>query len=277
VVVDDADHRAIVGRELVPHAHTGQQCLSNFCHATVCPVRTALPRVGDLAPGTIGNVFATDVILPPPPDDAAAVLHDREYRVRAFRMAGDRLLIQGAIRDQKPPGLYIPEDPEPMTIHHMQLSLEIAFPQLEITDAGVHFESHPHGSCPSITAHYGNLVGLSIARGFTHRVRELFGGPRGCTHTTALLQAMAPVAMQCFWSMRAAQAREDGQENPLVRGMDGDDGWKRIVNTCHVWDEHGPAVAAREAGADQGPPIWLSERMVELGIKVTDRGNPDPD
>ena len=48
------------------------------------------------------------------------------------------------------------------------------------------------------------LVGLSIARGFTHRVRELFGGPRGCTHTTALLQAMAPIAMQCFWSMRSA-------------------------------------------------------------------------
>jgi len=41
------------------------------------------------------------------------------------------------------------------------------------------------------------LKELSIARGFTHKVRGLFGGPRGCTHTTALSQAMAPEAIQC--------------------------------------------------------------------------------
>ena len=30
--------------------------------------------------------------------------------------------------------------------------------------------------------------------------------PRGCTHTTALLQAMAPVAIQSMWSFRVAEA-----------------------------------------------------------------------
>jgi hypothetical protein len=216
--------------------------------------------------------FATDDILPPPPD-GADVLHDREYRVRAFRLADDRLLIQGAIRDQKPPGLYLRPDPDPLTIHHMQLSLEIAFPSLEIVDADVHFETHPHGTCPSIVEHYGKVVGLSIARGFTHRVRELFGGPRGCTHTTALLQAMAPVAMQCFWSMRAAQARDEGADESLISGMDDDHGsWRRIVNTCHVWDADGPAVAAREAGEPHEPPLWLSERMVALGVTRRDDG-----
>ncbi len=216
------------------------------------------------------TVFATDDILPPAPEDAD-VLHDREYRVRAFRLADDRLLIQGAIRDQKPPGLYLAADPDPMTIHHMQLSLEIGFPSLEITDATVHFETHPHGSCPSIVEHYGSMIGLSIARGFTHKVRELFGGPRGCTHTTALLQAMAPVAMQCFWSMRAAKARDEGDDTGFVRGMrDDDQGWRRIINTCHVWDEHGPAVASREAGDFHEPPIWLTERAVQLGVKAPD-------
>ena len=58
--------------------------------------------------------------------------------------------------------------------------------------ADVVFEAHPHTTCPAIIEHYQGLVGLSIARGFTHQVRELFGGPRGCTHTTALLLAMAP-------------------------------------------------------------------------------------
>ena len=80
--------------------------------------------------------FATDDILPAPPD-GADVLHDREYRVRAYRKADDRILIRGAVRDQKPPGLYLADDPEPLTIHHMQLDMEIAFPTLEIVDAGV--------------------------------------------------------------------------------------------------------------------------------------------
>lgn len=213
------------------------------------------------------TTFATDDILPPPPEDADA-LHDRDYRVRAFRIADDRLLIQGAVRDQKPPGLYLPADPEPMTIHHMQLSLEIAFPSLEIVDATVHFETHPNDTCPSIVEHYSKLVGLSIARGFTHRVRELFGGPRGCTHTTALVQAMAPVAMQCYWSMRAAEARDLGDDTGFVRGLRDDSRqWRRIINTCHVWDEHGPAVARREAGQHPAP-LWLSERAVQLGVRV---------
>ena len=95
------------------------------------------------------------------------VLHDREYRVRAFRLSAERLLIRGAVRDQKPPNLYIVDDDQPLTIHHMQIDLEVAFPSLEIVAVSVRFETHPHGGCPSIVDNYGGLVGLSIARGFT--------------------------------------------------------------------------------------------------------------
>jgi hypothetical protein len=133
-------------------------------------------------PTVTDDLFDTSSILPSDPigDDGTPleVLHDREYRVRAFRKRDDLLLIRGAVRDQKPPGLYIEIDPEPMTIHHMQIDLEIAFPTLEIVGADVRIETHPSASCPSIERHYDKLVGLSIARGFTHKVRELFGGPR---------------------------------------------------------------------------------------------------
>jgi hypothetical protein len=87
--------------------------------------------------------FDTGPILPPPPDGAVEILHDREYRVKAFRLGADRLLLQGAVRDQKPPGLYLTEDPDPLTVHHMQLSIELAFPQLDIVSATALFESHP--------------------------------------------------------------------------------------------------------------------------------------
>jgi hypothetical protein len=227
-----------------------------------------------MAAPTVDDLFDDSTILPPTPsaDDGEPleVLHDREYRVRAFRKADDLLLIRGAVRDQKPPGLYIDIDPNPMTIHHMQVDLEIAFPTLEIVGATVGIEIHPGPSCPSIEGHYSKLVGLSIARGFTHKVRELFGGPRGCTHTTALLQAMAPVAIQCMWSMRASQARRsgasggDGQEpTPEQRRMM----WQTNLNTCHVWAEDGEQVRRLEAGGDFEPPIWAQERMVELGLK----------
>jgi hypothetical protein len=122
--------------------------------------------------------------------------------VEAFARGTDTIVLVGRVRDTKPPGLMIADDPDPLDIHHMVVTLTVSFPTLTITDARVEFHTHPHTTCPAIIDHYDKLVGLSIARGFTHKVRELFGGPRGCTHTTALLQAMAPVAIQATWSLR---------------------------------------------------------------------------
>lgn len=54
--------------------------------------------------------------------EVMAILHDREYRVRAYRKAGaTRIVIRGAVRNQKPPSLYLADDPEPLAIHHMQI------------------------------------------------------------------------------------------------------------------------------------------------------------
>jgi hypothetical protein len=219
------------------------------------------------------DLFAADAILPADPVGAdgepVEVLHDREYRVRAFRIAPDRVLIRGAVRDQKPPGLYLDIDPDPLTVHHMQVDIEVSYPSLEIVAAHVHMETHPNRECTRIEPHYGGLVGLSIARGFTHKVRELFGGPRACTHTTALLQAMAPVAVQCMWSMRASDARRPDSEvsgPPMTRS----DMWKMNLNTCHVWAEDSDVVAHLAAGGAMEPPEFAVERMVQLGMKPED-------
>jgi hypothetical protein len=220
-----------------------------------------------------GELFDRASILPPDPVDAEGdplpVLHDREYRARAFRLAADRVLIRGAVRDQKPPGLYIEIDPEPLTIHHMQIDIEVSYPTLEILSANVLFESHPHEQCVSIVDHYEKLVGLSIARGFTHRVRELFGGPRGCTHTTALLQAMAPVAVQCFFSLSAANAqRSDSGSAPTADQRD--EMWKMNLNTCHVWAEDSDVVAGLRDGVSMGVPVFLRGRLAKLGVEPDD-------
>lgn len=246
---------------------------------------------------TSTDLFAHDSILDDDPADADGrpleVLHDREYRVRAFRVAPDRVLVRGAIRDQKPPGLYIEIDPDPLTIHHMQVDIEVVYPSMEIVTANVHMETHPNPECTRIEPHYGSLVGLSISRGFTHKVRELFGGPRACTHTTMLLQAMAPVAVQCMWSMRASDARTrrkvegDAVEGDVVEGdapdvsqnsastgagsaMNRSEMWKVNLNSCHVWAEDSDVVARFSAGGTFEPPEFARKRMEELGIEPED-------
>ena len=210
----------------------------------------------------------------PPDPDGLDVLHDREYRVRAYRLAADRMLIRGAVRDQKPPGMYVEGDEEPLTMHHMQVELEVAYPSLEIVDARVDFLVHPHTTCPAIVEHYRGLIGMSIARGFTHRVRELFGGPRGCTHTTALLLAMAPVAIQCTWSMRVSEARQrvgsergDVQRQQVLRAN---------VGTCHVWADDGEQVAELRAGGAMEVPLTIQRRLVALGRSVDEWPGQDP-
>jgi hypothetical protein len=216
-------------------------------------------RSSPAGPARLEDDFA-DVELP--------TLHQRTYLVRAYRQSAELMRIRGAVQDIKPPGLYIADDPDPLEVHHMVVDLVVQFPSMEIVDANVALETHPHPQCVRIEDHYRKLIGLSIARGFTHKVRELFGGPRGCTHTTALLQAMAPVAIQSIWSL---QLSEDGLGGVRV-------GAPRVVtpeqrqnmlrfnlNTCHVWDEEGEMMASVSAGEQVPPPLWAERRMVALG------------
>ena len=218
------------------------------------------------------NEFFDDIVPHPEGvDPEADLLHERSYVVRTYLKDDHTLVMRGAIRDQKPPGLYVQDDPEPLTVHHMILDLHVSMPDLVITHAQLTMNTHPHSICPEIVPHYGSLVGLSIARGFTHKVRELFGGPRGCTHTTALLQAMAPVAVQSTWSFRAKLAqrqRETGSAMPVDpelrrRAM------MANLNTCHVWDEAGEHVEGLRNGAPAEMPLWIAKRYAELGRDVS--------
>lgn len=204
------------------------------------------------------------------PEPDFPLLHDRTYSVRSYRKSDDELLIRGQIQDQKPAGIYVPDDPDPLTVHHMVVDITVKFPTLEIIDAEVVMETHPHRGCTSITDHYKHLIGLSIARGFTHKIRELFGGPRGCTHTTALLQAMAPVAIQSIWSMRLNDAN-DGTAVPTPMPSNPTDEQIRErfahnLNSCHVWAEDGATIAGIKAGEEMEPPLWILERLEKLGL-----------
>lgn len=218
-----------------------------------------------------------DDIAPHPEgvDPTDELIHERAYVVRAYRKGTDTLVLRGSVRDQKPPGLYVPGDPDPLTVHHMIVDLTIGVPSLEILGAKAVLETHPHAACPRIEDHYGNLVGLSIARGFTHKVRELFGGPRGCTHTTALLQAMAPVAVQSMWSFRVAQAKENGNPSAFSSPESRQGALMMNLNTCHIWAEDGEQVASIRNNEPMEVPVWIVDRFQKLGLDPTSWRNSD--
>ncbi len=200
-----------------------------------------------------------------PPDPELPPLHQRDYRVRAWALDDSTVLIRGAVMDIRPGEVvteYVREfgvagrQQPPLPIHHMIVDLHVGFPDLMIREARVVFEVHPQPGCPSIAPGYQRLVGLSISRGFTHKVRELFGGPRGCTHTTALLQAMAPVALQSVFSMRGPSRRRDGPASaaPFMR------------DTCHVWASDGELWQGVTVGRHPPVPLPTQERLLANGV-----------
>jgi hypothetical protein len=192
------------------------------------------------------------------------LIHTRRYEVRAFRMAEDRLMIRGVVVDEKPAGLYLKGDEQPLWLHHMIVELEIVYPTFLIEKASATFHEHPHLECTHITDHYKNLEGMSIARGFNAKVKELFAGARGCTHITALLSAMAPVAIQAGWSMRAV-ASSDVQVDAQKDHENRERQLAGTINTCHMWDENGALAASVSSGNYTEVPLSVKKRLTELG------------
>ena len=202
-------------------------------------------------------------MFPPNPD--LPLLHTRRYEVRAFRMADDRFMLRGVVCDEKPAGVYVSNDPDPLWMHLMVVDLEIIYPTFVIEKASVEFKNHPHLGCTDITDHYKKLEGMSISRGFNAKVKELFGGPRGCTHIGALLSAMGPVAIQTGWSMRAIVVTNDvGLTTPAIQEQRSRQ-FAANINTCHMWDEDGDLVATVKAGNEIEMPLAVSIRLRELG------------
>ena len=203
-------------------------------------------------------------LFPPEPDFEQ--IHTRQYEVRTYRMSSDRFLMRGVVVDDKPAGLYIEDDPTPLRMHHMVMELEVSFPAFVIEKASVTYHNYPHTGCDNIVDHYQKLVGLSVMRGFNRKVKDLFGGPHGCTHVTALISAMAPVVIQTAWAMRLIEVRDNPEvvesERTLEQRMQALSG---NIDTCHMWDHDGELMDGVRAGDDLEMPLPVQVRLKELG------------
>lgn len=196
-------------------------------------------------------------------------IHRRSYECEAFAEGEDRMRVRGRLTDTKPLGLGM-ADGEPLVIHDMTIDLVVAMPSFEIVDVEAEMEVHPYDLCPAVLADYRQLIGLSIARGYSRTVRELFGGPNGCSHLGALLVALGPVAIQASWSF--ATLHEDPAERVAAETTgDGAERERRVrmnTDTCHVWAEDGDLVQTALAGGRPRRPQWESDRLRSLGVDL---------
>ena len=197
------------------------------------------------------------------------LLHQRAYEIDAYIEDSEHLRLIGTMKDVRPDGLWGIDDTEPMTLHDMRIELVINGTTFAITKVETSMFTHPQDYCPLILPIFQELVGTSIARGFGNRVKMLFGGPRSCTHFVALLNAMAPVAMQARWSFfhsvnDGTMADQSTDPEALASRMRA--GHEANRDTCHVWASDGPMFAALAAGEKFTPPLWAKDRLAERGI-----------
>src|SRR5262249_42079887 len=120
---------------------------------------------------------------------------------------------------------------------HVPLTVRAAHPCRIITSAIPDMAAPPYTLGRHALPPLEQLVGVSVARGFTRAVNDRFGRQRGCAHLTALVHAMGPAIRQ-----GAGAAFRDEDELPRADR----DLW--FIDTCQAWRVAGPLADRMRAG-----------------------------
>jgi len=164
-------------------------------------------------------------------------IQTRTIRIEVNQISACELEVTGRLLDERPGArpMWFGIRPDG-AVHDMSLTVRVRHPDLVITLAVADMTAHPYTLCPEALPPLQQLVGLSVARGFTRGVNERFGRQRGCAHLTALVHAMGPAIRQ--------GAGAAFREETLPRADR--DLW--FIDTCQAWRADGPLAARMKAG-----------------------------
>lgn len=161
-------------------------------------------------------------------------IHTRTIDITTYEDTSDSVVVEGILKDDRLLESYriAGERIPPGTFHHMIVRIKVRGFQLIIEEIEVDMPTVPHDICRETQRCLEPVKGMSIAPGFTSKIKALAAGPKGCNHLLTLLTAMAPAAVQGAFSAKARQPfdPEFGARIAL----------KRLKNTCRVWREDGP-------------------------------------
>ncbi len=160
----------------------------------------------------------------------------RNISVEAIETGPESFLLTGTLTDERllPYRHYLSGTMrDPGVIHKMVVEMEVSVPELRIMSARARMPSVPNDDCLQISGCVEKILGLSIKRGFTKKVRDLLGETRGCLHLTNLILAMGSAAAQALWAYHGSRkAKEEDRFRDLDPSL--------LVNSCWLWRPQGP-------------------------------------
>ena len=122
-------------------------------------------------------------------------------------------------------------------------------------------DTFPHAECTDIEPAFGDLIGLSVSRGYTNAVQARFGRQRGCSHLEFLARALGPVVIQAITSSAAYRVEHGDGVYPQ---REGGSALAWLTNTCHVWAEDGPGPQKVATGWVPGASEYPAPAVVEI-------------
>lgn len=172
------------------------------------------------------------------PPTSGSPLFARSLIVDGMKGEGISIVLRGMLFDlHYPPGAdALPLEEEMEASFEAAADLEISVPSMEITTGSGRVRRSGRGiealgSWESV-ATVDRLVGLTMMKGYTAQVQQLFGDAAEMAPLQHLLFTMAPTLMQCFPSLaEELELRPRRAEGPHA-----------AVNSCHMWRADGPLV-----------------------------------
>lgn len=143
--------------------------------------------------------------------------HTRRYEFHGYRRADGLWDIEGRMTDEKTypvPNQWRDEIAAGTPIHDMRVRLTVDDDFL-VRDIEMATDAGPYRMCPDIVPGFAAIKGARVGPGWHRRLRELFGGVKGCTHQAEMLGAMGTVVFQTLWHTRASR-QETGTRPPFI-------------------------------------------------------------
>ncbi|MCG6909058.1 MAG: DUF2889 domain-containing protein [Deltaproteobacteria bacterium] len=159
-------------------------------------------------------------------------IHTRRIDMATYEKDDRSIVVEGVLHDERLVEVYRPtgEKTGAGPIHHMVIRMQVGRANLVIEAIDVEIGTAPHEACREALDSLKPVIGMPIAAGFTARIKEIVGGANGCAHLVALLNAMAPAALQGAWNALARTPMNPGHLAAAV---------ERIKDTCMLWREDG--------------------------------------
>lgn len=188
--------------------------------------------------------------MPLPSAKARRLIHTRSIDCRGYERDDGLWDIEGHLTDTKTytwmnrGGVRNLAAGEPAHDMWIRLTIDLDMTIREavaVTDAG------PYSPCGDVTAKFARLEGMQIRRGWTKALREVIGGPHGCTHQWELLGRVAMVAYQSTYGARRDKRPRKPGEIPYQ------------FNSCHMYTPESPETLRRWPDLYRAPRSTTSE------------------